>query len=282
MSLKNVLNSSFHRSSSDQSLYNRERPINRSTLNNSSSALSDLSRHERLSFLSWDRLQHWIYGIAVVNFDLKIGHSIEYILNIGGSLTENDKLDISYLSLPDTNAQCTGDLQYHFRLHRERYPTENYAKYNAEVPKTLQVDASSLFGYVNFRQVRDNTSKRGFFQKSIVILSRLPFFSLFTSLAQNLSTIYFQDDQEKFESCLQRMDREWPEIEVGKSLILNVFNQSIQTKIPSRSEKPFSSDDLIPSRMTNQDNSANNQTLKYPIDDDTDFDVSLVRNALQI
>ena len=42
-----------------------------------------------------------------------------------------------------------------------------YQYYNSLVPAALQVDQNSLFGYINFRQIRDKTIKRGYFPKII-------------------------------------------------------------------------------------------------------------------
>jgi hypothetical protein len=86
-------------------------------------------------------------------------------------LSENEKTNICYLSFPDSNSGCMGDTQFHFRI---RYtPTkldlaatkQFYLSYNIKCPPPLQVDHKFLNGYVYFRQVKDPTLRRGYFQK---------------------------------------------------------------------------------------------------------------------
>ena len=45
-----------------------------------------------------------------------------------------------------------------------------------------QPDDSHYYGFVYFRQVKDTDIKRGYFQKSVVLLTRLPYITFFTFL----------------------------------------------------------------------------------------------------
>lgn len=120
-------------------------------------------------------------------------------------LTQNDKSNICYMSFPDSNSGFLGDTQYHFRFkqdtatrplaeteHNESCATltsavpnspqqhytsfenyissktckiVNYDDYNRKTLTGLEVDKNHLFGYVFFRQVKDKSLKRGYFQK---------------------------------------------------------------------------------------------------------------------
>ena len=117
--------SGFHRSFSDRDLVATERRFTRTHLNSSSSSSnlaiqsSIANSNTTIGFLPWDRLQKWLYGIAVVTFDLELGQSIELLLPNHCKLTEKEKLNLSYLSFPDTNSTRLGDFQYHFRIHHE-------------------------------------------------------------------------------------------------------------------------------------------------------------------
>ena len=46
----------------------------------------------------------------------------------------------------------------------------------------LQPSEAYYYGFVYFRQVKDSDIKRGYFQKSVVILTRLPYITFFTYL----------------------------------------------------------------------------------------------------
>jgi hypothetical protein len=284
--------SSFHRSHSDRDLITNERRLSRPRIASSSStsyipsqltAIPSMPSNSSVPstplLLPWDRLQKWLYGIVVVTFDLELGQSIELLLPTHCKLTDKEKLNLSYLSFPDANSAFLGDTQYHFRIRHESNLPTYYQYYNSIVPPALQVDQNSLFGYVHFRQIRDKTVKRGYFQKSLVLLSKLPFISLFLSIVSQLGPNYFQYGLTSLETCCHLMDRQWPEPEPGKTLLLPLLGNVLQVRIPTHGDKPFSSSDLIQYRSivnetmsTTSSNHSN--SIKFPIDDETEFDSS--------
>ena len=289
MSASRIISSSIHRSHSDRDLPAFERRVTRTRLVSSSSSSnlqtygyagtnssSSARKMSTNSQLPWDQLQKWLYGIAIVTFDLEIGHTIESVIPSHCTLTEKDRANLSFLAFPDTNSNCSGDIQYHFRLDHQSTLPSYYQQYNAVVPAALQVEQNSLFGYVNFRQVRDKTVKRGYFQKSVVILSKLPFFSLFNTLSRQLAVHFFQNGLESLESCCYSMNSLWPELEPGKTLVLPVLDQVLRVRIPTQGEKPFAWADLIRSRSNLHESSTvntSNYIFKFPIDDDAEMDL---------
>lgn len=276
--------SNFHRSHSDRDLIVTERRLTRtrlsstssssnlafpSTTTNPSNPASPSAITSGSTHLPWDRLQKWLYAIAVITFDLELGQSIELLLPKHCKLTEIEKLNLSYLAFPDTNSTSLGDFQYHFRIQHESTHLANaYQYYNSLVPPALQVDSNYLFGYVNFRQKRDKNIKRGFFQKSFVILSKLPFISLFTTIVHQLSGHFFQYGSVGLESCCQLMDHQWPEPEPGKTLFLPLLDHVLQVRIPTHGDKPFSPSDLIQFRAILNDPMMSNMTTRMNHDDD--------------
>jgi hypothetical protein len=287
--------STFHRSHSERDLITNERRLSRPRLTSSSStsympsqitAIPSIPSNSSVPstplLLPWDRLQKWLYGIAVVTFDLELGQSIELLLPNHCKLTDKERLNLSYLSFPDANSTFLGDTQYHFRIRHESNLPTYYQHYNSIVPPALQVDQNSLFGYVHFRQIRDKTVKRGYFQKSLVLLSKLPFISLFLSIVSQLGPNYFQYGLTSLETCCHLMDRQWPEPEPGKTLLLPLLGNVLQVRIPTHGDKPFSSSDLIQFRSivnesmstTTTSSSNNSNSIKFPIDDETEFDSS--------
>ena len=169
--------------------------------------------------------------------------------------------------------------QYHFRIRHESNLPAYYQNYNAIVPPALQVDQNSLFGYVHFRQIRDKTVKRGYFQKSLVLLSKLPFISLFLSMVSQLGPNYFQYGLESLETCCHLMDRQWPEPEPGKTLLLPLLGNVLQVRIPTHGDKPFSSSDLVQFRsIVTETMTTSTNSMKYPIDDETEIESSTLTN----
>ncbi|KFU85329.1 Protein FAM116B, partial [Chaetura pelagica] len=169
-------------------------------------------------------------------------------------LTEKEKTSICYLSFPDSYSGGLGDTQFSFRLRqsggqRTAAPFEDHGEYNREAPLTLQREAAHYFGYVYFRQVKDSSMKRGYFQKSLVLVSRLPYVNLFQALLQLIAPEYF----EKLEPCMEAVCNEidqWPPPVPGQTLNLPVMGVVIQVRIPSRVDKPGSS----PVKQFNQEN----------------------------
>ncbi|CAF2578955.1 unnamed protein product [Rotaria sp. Silwood2] len=288
----------LHRSHSERDLITNERRLSRTHLASTSSSnipsqvtpLSPIPSNSSVPtsplLLPWDRLKKWLYGIAVVTFDLELGQSIELLLPNHCKLSDKEKLNLSYLSFPDANSTFLGDIQYHFRIRHESNLPAYYQYYNSIVPPALQVDNNSLFGYVHFRQIRDKTVKRGYFQKSLVLLSKLPFISLFISIVSQLGPNYFQYGLTSLETCCHLMDRQWPEPEPGKTLLLPLLGNVLQVRIPTHGDKPFSSSDLIQFRsivnetMTASNQSISSNSIKLPIDDDIDIETLSRNNSL--
>lgn len=121
--------------------------------------------------------------------------------------------------------------------------------YNSKAPLALQREPAHYLGYVYFRQVKDSSVKRGYFQKSLVLVSRLPFVRLFQSLLSLIAPEYF----EKLAPCLEAVCNEidqWPAPVPGQTLNLPVMGVVIQVRIPSRVDKLESS----PPKQCDQEN----------------------------
>ncbi|XP_047641838.1 protein DENND6B isoform X3 [Phacochoerus africanus] len=106
-------------------------------------------------------------------------------------------------------------------------------------PASLQRERAHYFGYVYFRQVKDSSARRGYFQKSLVLVSRLPFVRLFQALLSLVAPEYF----DKLTPCLEAVCNEidqWPAPVPGQTLNLPVMGVVLQVHIPSRVDKPES------------------------------------------
>lgn len=83
-------------------------------------------------------------------------------------LSEQEKTNICYLAFPDSNSGCMGDTQFHMRIRQApgRHPLRpEHRAYNQKCPAYLQIQSGYFYGYVYFRQVKDKTIPRGYFQK---------------------------------------------------------------------------------------------------------------------
>uniref|UniRef100_A0A672R192 Protein DENND6B-like n=1 Tax=Sinocyclocheilus grahami TaxID=75366 RepID=A0A672R192_SINGR len=189
----------------------------------------------------WSRFSAWLECVCVVTFDLELGQAIELVYPQDVKLTEKEKTSICYLSFPDSYSGCLGDTQLSFRLRQSVGRSSSWFghedAYNRDAPVTLQKEHAHFHGYVYFRQVKDASVKRGYFQKSLVVVSRLPFVNLFHSLLQVIAPEYF----EKHEPCLETVCNEidqWPAPVPGQTLNLPVMGVVMQVRIPSKVETP--------------------------------------------
>ena len=140
-----------------------------------------------------EKFHDWIHCICVVNFDLELGQSMEVsnrffsfagiaihllfmrILHFSQEvyppnvvLTEEDKTNICYLAFPDSNSSCLGDTQFHIRVKQcstSSSLSPCHTTYNKTCPVFLRINPHFFFGFVYFRQIKDVSLPRGYFQK---------------------------------------------------------------------------------------------------------------------
>uniref|UniRef100_A0A8C9VQN8 DENN/MADD domain containing 6B n=1 Tax=Scleropages formosus TaxID=113540 RepID=A0A8C9VQN8_SCLFO len=177
----------------------------------------------------WSRFSSWLECVCVVTFDLELGQAIE--VHHDQHLVESSS---------SSSSGCLGDTQFSFRLRQSvgqkgsRFGPED--TYNRDAPVTLQREVAHYYGFVYFRQVKDVSVKRGYFQKSLVLVSRLPYVNLFHSLLQLIAPEYF----EKLEPCLEAVCNEidqWPSPVPGMTLNLPVMGVVMQVRIPTTNDK---------------------------------------------
>uniref|UniRef100_A0A8C1XSZ9 DENN/MADD domain containing 6B n=1 Tax=Cyprinus carpio TaxID=7962 RepID=A0A8C1XSZ9_CYPCA len=189
----------------------------------------------------WSRFSAWLECVCVVTFDLELGQAIELVYPHDVKLTEKEKTSICYLSFPDSYSGCLGDTQFSFRLRQSVGRSSSWFghedAYNRDAPVTLQKEHAHFHGYVYFRQVKDASVKRGYFQKSLVVVSRLPFGNLFHSLLQVIAPEYFEKHEPWLETVCNEIDQ-WPAPVPGQTLNLPVMGVVMQVQIPPKNLLP--------------------------------------------
>ena len=170
----------------------------------------------------WGGFRSWIHSIAVVTFDLELGQVIENTFpNSEGlaqqdQLSEQDRTNICYLAFPDSNSGIMGDIQFHFRIRRTAGHTVGppiaaaaLVKFNNRCLPPLQFDQNFLFGFAYFRQVKDSSIRRGYYQKSVIVLTYLPLVSFFTQITAIVAKKFFENGDLPLEIFCHDVDR-WP------------------------------------------------------------------------
>ncbi|XP_072438482.1 DENN/MADD domain containing 6Aa isoform X2 [Chiloscyllium punctatum] len=200
-----------------------------------------LCNPDRSPSLPWDRFAAWVHCICVVGFDLELGQAVEVIYPPHAKLSDKEKTSICYLSFPDSNSGCLGDTQFCFRIRQSSNRRNSLDclldQYDRDAPVYLKKDSAHYYGYVYFRQVRDKTLKRGYFQKSLVLLSKLPYVNFFHFLLKLIAPEYFDKSEPCLEAACNDIDC-WPAPIPGKALNLPTMGIVIKVRIPTLQDKP--------------------------------------------
>ncbi|KAK0078445.1 hypothetical protein PV325_002477 [Microctonus aethiopoides] len=213
--------------------------------------------HKILTKRNWDNFNSWIHCICVVTFDLELGQAVEAIYPNHVKLSESERSNICYLAFPDSNSGCMGDTQYHIRIRQSDFLVHDppaLREYNQKSATFLQYDRNYYWGYVYFRQVKNKNLPRGYFQKSVVIMSKLPFVTLFNELCALIAQEFFDAGDPIMEVATREIDQ-WASPIPGRLIHLPLLGVLFQTYIPNKNYKAN-----VPSM-----NALENTTCKRPL-----------------
>lgn len=207
-----------------------------------------MSKANEFDLTNWKRFHEWIHCICVVTFDLEFGQAMEAIYPQHIELTEQEKMNICYLAFPDSNSGCMGNTKFHIRIRvsgGQQYTLldKEHCKFNEQCLPTICADQGHYWGFVYFRQIKDCTLKRGYFQKSLIILTRLPFINLFYEINSLIAPKYFDiiatggsntsnnnDKNYEGKKCLEAICNNicnWPPLIAGNNVALKLLNDTI-------------------------------------------------------
>ncbi|XP_046841113.1 protein DENND6A-like, partial [Xenia sp. Carnegie-2017] len=192
------------------------------------------------NILPWDRFNRWITCFCVVTFDLELGQAMELIYPRFVRLSEKEKMSICYSAFPDSNSGCMGDTQFHFRMRSESgsCKSKSCCRSNENgLPFGYKSDFGHYYGFVYFRQVKDPSIPRGYFQKSIVLITRLPYVNFFSAVVKLVAPGYFNILELALEASCNDIDH-WPYPVPGQTLSLPIMGSLIQVHLPSGKDKP--------------------------------------------
>lgn len=208
---------------------------------NNSEAKSPVPSHS--STASWTGLHNWIHSLCIVTFDIELGQAIELVFPEDVILSDKEKSNICYLSFPDSNSGCMGDTQYFFRTRYSsgNLPEFHSSTYNENCLVSLESDSSFLYGFVYFRQIKDRAARRGYLQKSLVLLTHLPLISLFKSLVSLIANEFFDSGSAVISVAAKEINTCWPLPAPGSLLSLNLMGSVVQVKIPHKDDSTSTS-----------------------------------------
>ncbi|XP_022452617.1 protein DENND6B isoform X2 [Delphinapterus leucas] len=202
----------------------------------------------------WARFSAWLECVCVVTFDLELGQALELVYPSDFRLTDKEVGPSALRSRPHLGSRPS----LAFLCFRKAafatcpFPTPTQAASGIlssasafvsvegrGAPGTRMTGTVTVGPPCLCRQVKDSSVKRGYFQKSLVLVSRLPFVRLFQALLSLVAPEYF----DKLAPCLEAVCNEidqWPAPVPGQTLNLPVMGVVLQVHIPSSADKPES------------------------------------------
>ena len=155
-------------------------------------------------------------------------------------------LSVCGLAFPDSHCNIMGDLCFCFRMRAQPEPHHSKQLSHSspsDNPATLPASKhsrsthrflsqqSTLFGYTCFRQRKDSSNPRGYFQKSVVWLSSLPFLSLFTRCVTLLSQTYHEYGGSGVEAAMTNV-RGWVSPHAGRRVRVGLLGEMLVDVLP--------------------------------------------------
>ncbi|KJH48866.1 hypothetical protein DICVIV_04992 [Dictyocaulus viviparus] len=195
----------------------------------------------------WERFNDWVHSICVVTFDLELGQALEVIYPGDAVLSDQEKTNICYLAFPDSNSGTSKDTNFHFRIRRGTAEiTSSQAELLKRSSQSSSFDPYYLYGFVHFRQQKDPSIRRGYYQKSLVLITLLPFFNLFSLVIERIALQFFINGEPAIEAACHDIDQ-WPSPCAGEMVSLPLLGYLLRIRIPCQADLPLDSR-LIPAR----------------------------------
>ncbi|KAF8896541.1 hypothetical protein BD779DRAFT_1608730 [Infundibulicybe gibba] len=126
-------------------------------------------------------IRRWIQGIAIVEFDLDNGPTICGIYP-PTVLAPIEEENIAFSAFPDSLQFEQGSQIHSFRIREHLTSTDNQ--------KRSQSVDGYIYGFSHFTQRRDPSSRRGYQQQSVVVLTQHPYPALFYSIISTFGPLF--------------------------------------------------------------------------------------------
>lgn len=205
----------------------------------------------------WGRFHEWMKCVGVVTFDLELGQKLEYCFPPDVKLGEKETSDVCYMAFPDSNSSNEPEIDERFfmrlaiRQSKETNPTvlKIHKRLRNESERYLEPETRHFSGIAFFRQVRDASIHRGFYQKAVIILSQLPFHNLFRHIIDLTAPEYFSKGEAALESMAAAVNR-WPSPIAGETMELPFLGSVLRVRLPAYGEaqtvRSVESNQLLP------------------------------------
>ncbi|TXT06632.1 uncharacterized protein COLE_05963 [Cutaneotrichosporon oleaginosum] len=219
------------------------------------------------------RMARWVKEVVVCNFDLERGPVVERRAG-GRRWGPGVKENVAFSSFPDTSLFTEGSIQFSFKIRHVppnpaelAFPEPPSPRPGADLPPSRRVrsrDSVSeggglhipeptdraeeyrkwdergrewMYGFVWFQQRRDRGIARGYMQKSVVILTHLPFPALWSAVLSHLAPAFFAHGYSALEVACHAIAN-WPDPTPDATLDLPFFSEMLPVKLPDDTDNP--------------------------------------------
>ncbi|KAG2017591.1 FAM116B protein [Coprinopsis cinerea AmutBmut pab1-1] len=168
------------------------------------------------------KLQRWIMGIAIVEFDIDEGPIISGVYPSLETLPAEEE-NIAFSAFPDSLQFDQGSQGHSFRIRDLSAGT-----LSGKRPATRD---GYIYGFAHFTQKRDPTSKRGYQQASLVLLTQHQYPALYSSLVSILGPLFQSHGLPMLESACHNISG-WSDPTPGTTVELGFLGSVLHVEIP--------------------------------------------------
>jgi len=158
-------------------------------------------KEPKVSPIATGGFKHWAVAFIVCNFNVDIGPEIEILYPPDVPFTTADLSAICFNSFPEQqNTETAEDLSYDFAI------TNNSPDIKLSSPNAPHGSADTFYGSCIFRQEFDDTMKRSFNQRTLVLISHHNFTSFHHRILQKMTESGHLSDPTTIESAHSQMN----------------------------------------------------------------------------
>ena len=170
----------------------------------------------------------WLECITTVKFDLQDGQKIDKMIP-EGVLSEKEAKMVAFNSFPDSvRFKNEGKLQYTFHVRRLKPEFADKILSTTDLVNQPISSYDILQCFTFFLQRKDSKLERGYYQKSLVFVTKIKTcYSFFKELAYDISIAYFKNPEDLFlEQMYSWIDTQWASPSSKPVHELRLFNKS--------------------------------------------------------
>ncbi|KAH7884491.1 hypothetical protein F5I97DRAFT_1889894 [Phlebopus sp. FC_14] len=178
------------------------------------------------------RMRQWVLAFVVVRFDLDLGPVVQAV-HPPTPFSPSERENIAFSSFPDSLQFDQGTEVHSFRMRI--YPLsqgQTPSGLNSQRPPPLD---GFMYGYSHFCQRRDSTSKRGYHQSSLVLLTYHQYPALYTSIVSKLGPLFHGYGLTMVETACHNI-ASWKSPSPGSTVELGFLGSVLHVELPVSSD----------------------------------------------